>query len=372
MHKKIFLFFLILSLSFIEAYSSPINSNVIVVLSNNKATLYTASKISELTRNAMMIIGYDFYTRFTLLRIRGQVILVSHGDPNGIEIGSKIVTWERFARELKTTAKSIFIASCYSYRAVKLIKHFYPEKFIFGFKGLVDVDEAAYIIAGMIKYRSGNIYGAENIMKSLVRIMIGKIIEPWKYYLWLLAWDPGDPGSGHAYYVRGIWWVYWAEWQTYDLSVAYTHPNTYKMVDPYHYYEIGVDEKAVIRGDDFAVEHFSRDETNYMIAALSISASALTILAVIVSPIHSSLVAGFLASALGMLLSIYTGSMIKDEKGASWLCIKDWEGDGEFYLKIDLKLGRMQWYRGEWFGYDNGAYLYPLYYGGRELGIGGI
>lgn len=366
---------IVLSMTLIPALTSPITSPVIVVLSGDEPVIYTANKISELLQNAIIVKKNNIFENLILMRAVGEVIYVGHGTQQGIKVGGNIVSWENFAKEIhRFPSKTIYVAACYSENLAKIVEKKGLSKLIFGFKGLVDVDEAAYITTAIITVTKGNIEKTGELLKELTKIMFGKITEPWKYKLWLLA----------AHDVRGIWWVYWREYSYYWSSpkVEYTHPNTYKSVDPNHYYNIGIEDDAVIEGDNFLAHHIPKSAIDEADIASKL-AGPLMALAIALAALVGWIPAGAFAAALAALaaficatMSVTLNDLLRDESGSGWVYAKDITtiklGWVPLYAQGDFKFGKSWWCRAIWYYPRMDPVMIPLWYGGRDLGIGGI
>lgn len=194
--KSILLLFLVFSMVLVPALRSPIPTPVVMVLSGEKRVTYTSNKIDAMLPRAIEVREGHLLTPWILMRARGAVIYVGHGTPRGIQIGSKLVGWTDFAEQVqRTPSRMVYVASCYSQKAEQVVEAT-STKQVFGFKGLVDVDEAAYSIAASIMYARGKEEAARNFLHTLTKVMFGKVLTPEKYHLWTLMIDGGGGGSG--------------------------------------------------------------------------------------------------------------------------------------------------------------------------------
>ena len=368
---------ILIATAVITPLTTPINTTMIIPLSKSEPVKYTTMKIRELLPNAIILKPNNPLYNLYQWRNLGEAIYVSHGTERGILIGEKLVKWGEFTGNLRTiAANSVFIASCYSQKGVEEAKKAGLKKNLFGFKGYVDVDEAAYTTAAMINFLNGKYLASYHLYTELTKIMFGKITEPWKYNLWLLA----------AHYVRGIWWVYWKEYQTYNLYVDYTHPNTYKDVDPSHYYDIGINEKIILEGVNLIAYHIPKsdiDSQQTVTGILWAATAALVAWAITNAWNPTGWVAAALAAALAVVAAIgewaisYLYDLIRDESGSGWSFLKDKvisSGWGWTKYGFDIKWGEIGWWHfelGNYYGFPYSV-VYPLWYGGKDLGIGGI
>jgi len=110
------------------------------------------------------------------MRALGEVIYVGHGTQQGIKVRDDIVNWESFTEELKNAAsKTIYVAVCYSENLVQIAEKTGLNKVIFGFRGLVDVDEAAYITTATIFAMMGNVEKTIELLNEFISSQLKKI-----------------------------------------------------------------------------------------------------------------------------------------------------------------------------------------------------
>ena len=330
--------------------TSPIASPVIIVLNSDESVTYTANKISELLNHNPIIVHIEsFQEKLILTRIVGPVIYVGHGTPKGIKIQNRVINWRTFAEEIQyTPAKMVYIAACYSEHFVKIMNRIRPELIVFGFKGLVDVDEAAYMIASLINTIVGNLNKANTLLSELTEIMLGKILTPLKYHLWLLGYQTKQ--------IRGIWHVKYYQYR--PNYVRYTHP------DNYYHYRIPIDQ------------FWETGDLTYLYV-MHIPPWAVGVGSAAYGAIIGEAIGGPVGAIIGAIIGALLGNAaVPDENGEGWLWIKDYityrDAFGNIYARqFDYKLGGICWSR---------AYIipgalpatWPLWYGWLpELGLGG-
>lgn len=376
LYKRIILAIMLLSIPIIQAQTSPILTPVVVMFGGSHAVSYTTNKLLELNPSAIKLDYKRFSNSLIKYRIMGDLIIVGHGSPNGLYVDKKVVSWKELGSLLKdTTAPRIYIASCYSSEITRYID--IKNRFVYTFVGLVDVDEASYLISSMVYRIRGNMEKANKIIWKLMEIMIGKILYPWKYYLETLAIDPGQGGGG-AYYVRGIWWVYWKDYQSGPIHVKYTHPNTYWWVDSSHWYDIDLNEDRLISGDNFEAHHIPKSTLDqYTLSAIA-SGLASIIIALIgfLGWIGAAIAAALsiILAIIGLALGVFIDNVVRDEAGGGWEYIKDLVVH-KFLgvvtsVEFDYKIGSSMWFK--LILYPGFSQAIPLWYGGKDLGLGGI
>jgi len=345
---------IVLSMTLIPALTSPITSPVIVVLSGDEPIIYTANKISELLQKAIIVKKNNIFENLILMRAVGEVIYVGHGTQQGIKIRSNVVSWEKFAKEIHhVPSKTIYVAACYSENLAKIEK----TKMVFGFKGLVDVDEAAYLTTATMAATKGDVEKAGKLLRELTQIMIGKIVEPWKYKLWLLY---------ETKQIRGIWHV---KYDPYLPDVVdYTHPDYYV-----HYKDqINIDDWWEKENSD---HNFYTAMVPRSISGWAAEAMMAALFAYVGAHFGGPLGAAICAAA-GIIVGYLAGDQIlKDEKGVIWYWMKDWTVKKLWWniyrIEWDWKMGAMCW----WHYYGIGVpechtgVTWPLWYGGNLLGL---
>jgi len=364
--------FLCYSMTILPVLTSPITSSIVVLLSRNEATTYTAGKISDLLEDTIIVGTQSVWDNLLLIRSAGEVIYVGHGTKQGIRIGANLVDWGKFAREAHYVPAKTYVAACYSERAAEVGGTSGSSRVFFGFRGFVDVDEAAYTTVARIAAARGNVGRARGLLQELTMTMIGKILEPEKHKLWLLA----------AHDVRDIWWVYWKEYQSYELYVEYTHPNTYSSVDASHYYDIGVQEDVILEGNNFIAHHIPKDTLSLISSGIAVGGALLTFAAALAAylgwiPEPVSKLADLLIAFIGVILvamGLTADELFADESDSGWEYAKDtlviFLLGVPIYVQWDYKIGKSWWCRIVWAT----AYWtwFPLWYCDRNLGLGGI
>jgi len=137
------------------------------------------------------------------------------------------------------------------------------------------------------------------LLKELTEIMFGKIIEPWKYKLWLLY---------ETKQIRGIWHVKYYPYR--PRYVKYTHP------DNYIHYDISVDG------------WWEKGDPSYL-AVVHIPPWAVALSAAALGALLGEMFGGHLAAAIGAVLAVafeIAGvSYMSDENGEGWFWAKDYK-----------------------------------------------
>jgi len=330
--------FLVFSMQLLPALTSPAAFPVVVVLSGDEPVMYTANKIGELLQNAMVVEKDSVFGTLILMRTVGEVIYVGHGTQQGIKVGGNIVSWENFAKEIRyVPSKTIYVAACYSENLAKIVEKKGLSKLIFGFKGLVDVDEATYKTTATIAAAKGDVERAQKLLRELTEIMIGKIVEPWKYKLWLLY---------ETKQIRGIWHVKYYPYRS--GYVKYTHP------DNYIHYDIPVDG------------WWEKGDPSYLYV-VHIPPSAVALGAAALAAAIGEYVGGHFGALLGAILAAVLESqgqgIVGDENGEGWLWIKDYTISWWVFQRFDFKIGGMCWCHAEIFPWWPGYTWWPLWYG---------
>ncbi len=372
--KSILLLFLVFSTVLVPALRSPIPTPVIVVLSGEKRVTYTSNKIDAMLPRAVEVREGHLLTPWILMRARGGVIYVGHGTQRGIQIGSELVEWTDFAEQVRRTpSRRVYVASCYSHKVEQVVEAT-SKKQVVGFKGLVDVDEAAYSIAASIMHARGEHTAARNLLYTLVEVMFGKLLTPEKYHLWTLYLIDDGGGGGGSYSgdetkkIRGIWHIKHYESHYGDRHfVDYTHP------DCYHHYYMGVNEDwSTGDPESLAVGHIGKDQQwtleflSYTLGGLLGGITGLAIGG------GWGFVAGFILGVVWEYVTHNRAEKAKDENGESWLWIKDleWKPNWNTWVRFDIKLGGIMWFF--YAHHYTYFYSYPLWYGSDpELGLTG-
>jgi hypothetical protein len=330
------------------ADTRPYTEPVIISLGNDKAVTYTVERIKSFVSTAYMV-GISNVEQFKLIlqKSLGYVIYVGHGYPEGLMLGSSLFSWSEIENLIKESPSRVhFIAACYSSNVQA------SNKFIFGFKGLVDVDEAAMWITALYYWFEKQTEKIPKVVNYFVGILTDKVRNPERNVLEVLGYTIKQ--------VRGIWHVKYND--QYGYYVEYTHPDTYV-----HYTWIGAESNVLLYGNNLFVGHVPKSVVNSLdITSVLVSAFGPIALAVTTASIVGALVLAF----AGVSAYIFAQYILKDEVGAGWAWLQniwsEWYGAG-----YDIKVGKLMWCRFVsvfWVSFN----LYPLWYGGRELGIDGM
>lgn len=152
---------------------------------------------------------------------------------------------------------------------------------------------------------------------------------------------------------------------SYCCKVGYTHPDTYK-----NYPWIGIESSASLTGSNLFVAHIPESTLDGLDLFQIISSGLAGIaIGIALSGIVGLLVGGFVL-VLGVLINdIIINKYIRDEAQAGWMWLQNF-GSAWWGFGSDIKVGKIMWFR---FGETlNVPYAYPLWYGGKELGINGM
>lgn len=260
------------SIQFVTPLTTPITSPVIVTLSSDQQASYTANKVNQLLNGKAFVVSSSdpIGNLFILQRAVGEVIYVGHGTPREVKVGESLMSWETFAERNLMTLQSqqVYIAACYSSKASDILAQKYGHSnVVMSFKGLVDTDEAAYLVTSAIAITEGDISAAKTMIGELCQVMTGKVLTPEKYNHWLLSFNVDDDGggtgysngwSGNAYYqwVRSLYFVKYGGYpSSSNIQVAYTHPDVYR-----YYSWIGVNTPCTISGANLVAVHTTKTQ----------------------------------------------------------------------------------------------------------------
>ncbi len=280
-------------------------------------------------------------------RAYGTLIIVGHGTEDGMLLGGETVPWESFGLILREgPAHTFLLAACYS----QALRSEIPGRSFFGFSGLVDVDEAAFLVATLVYAFRGNFQKAQELLLTVFEIMVQKAFGTSSHPLETLT---------HTTYqtkvIRDIWHV------KYDSSpfVDYTHPD-----DKIHY-NIGINDNWWRWGSNLFAYHIGKDELD--LTQLLLPFIVGLALAGIFTGWASTILAGIIALA-GLTAELFIILYVTDENGGGWFWVADhwtqWYGEG-----YSVKFGEFMWVQfNQVFGIP---YVLPLWYGDYRLGIDG-
>ncbi len=285
----------------------------------------------------------------------GTVILVGHGFSTGFGIAGVAVPWRDLGIILhKGPSHTVLVAMCYS----DALRDAIPEKRFLGFASLVDVDEAAFVAAASVYGMRGNLPQTEQILDDLSQIMVDKFLGVSTHPLETLAYQTKQ--------IRGIWHVKYND--AYVDHVEYTHPDTYN-----HYTWIGIETSTALVGNNLIAGHIPRSSLDNALIAQAIGA-ALSGFGVAISVVLNVITSGIAALItlylilVGLGMQWFVDNVVRDEGRSGWFWLQNlwvaWYGTG-----LDMKLGKTWWVRFQIaFGW---AGIWPLWYGGKALGIDG-
>lgn len=353
--KKVVVLALLLTLPsvltpLVFAENRPYTGIVILRLGEDEAITYTSQRIESFLENALVFSVHNLNKLQRILqKTIGYIIYIGHGSEAGLTLGPSIVSWKDITRFIDESPSPVhLLASCFS-KSVQV-----SGKFVYGFGELVDVDEAAMWVTLLYYGLEQRLDRIPEILEYFTKILINKVTHPEESFRAFLGY--------YIKSVRGIWHVKWND--QYGYYVKYTHPDTYQ-----HYTWIGVESSAGLTGNNLAVSHIPKWVLDsYDLASII----AFGLAAVAVGSYLAGLV-GFIVGAIiflvGLVVSLIVDWYIRDEMGAGWQWQQNWwsswYGSGS-----DFKIGSIMWMSaGSVFGYP---YWYPLWYGGRDLGIDGM
>jgi hypothetical protein len=368
----VFVAIVVFSMQFLPALLSPINSPVIVTLSEDQAVTYTAAKTNELLGGQAAIISADDAVARALIlpRAAGAVIFVGHGSPESVEVGSSMVSWEAFADSylVSTQSNQIYLAACYSAEASEeLTQRYGYSNVVVSFKGCVDADFAAYYISATLDGIAGNYKESIGLLKELSSVMFGKILRPEEYdhYVLTSAWVDG---------------IYFTEYNTpYGAThYFYTHPD-------WGYYGLNYNSQwSTNPGQGLAVSHIPASVVSAieLVSILENGVNGVIVAGAAWAGVLTgglALIAAAVLAAVSLVEAVFISTFVVDELGSSWFFVGPqvsyWSGV-EYYVVTAFKIGSFPWCLFEeiyLYGFiPIGVIVMPTTIGGAYLGIGGV
>ena len=187
--KQIASIFIVLALSFgaIQALSTPVFGTIAVRMSNDK-TINTSIAVLESNLENLKIVDYNTLEfAIEISRIVGPVIWVGHGDADGIETADTSISWDDFSRNIKRTAASDYVLSCYSSNLIEKTTLDHDDALTFA--GEIDSTLGALIVS---YYCNPSISIAEKAISHISSLQNKRVT----YTPLLILLDPGDGGGG--------------------------------------------------------------------------------------------------------------------------------------------------------------------------------
>jgi len=187
--KQIASIFIVLALSFgaIQALSTPVFGTIAVRMSNDK-TINTSIAVLESNLDNLKIVDYNtFEFVIEISRIVGPVIWVGHGNPDGIETTDTSISWDDFSRNIRRTAASDYVLSCYSSNLIEQTTLNHDDALTF--EGEVDSTLGALIVS---YYCNPSLSIAQDALSHISALQNKRVAyTPLPFEL-----DPGDGGGG--------------------------------------------------------------------------------------------------------------------------------------------------------------------------------
>lgn len=292
-------------------------------------------------------------------RAPGTTIVVGHGEEEGLRVRGEIIPWPRLGDMLSSSpSHTILMAACFS----EGLRSSLTERTFFGFIGLVDVDEAALLIASLVYGFRGNFQKVEDLLSSAFEIMTEKAFGISDRPMEVLYHFPYQTKK-----IREVWHVKYRD--SYLNPVEYTHPDNYL-----HYTYIGRESRAVLGSvsNNLVVGHIPKTylDVKQLLDGIAIVFAA-AVVGGLLAGIIGGLVAGLIAAIIlvvGIGIDFIVNNYIRDEAGAGWMWVQNvwsaWWGFGG-----DFKIGGIMWFhaRAVW----GIPMFWPLWYGGNYLGLEG-
>jgi hypothetical protein len=326
--------------------------------SNDVATAYTTAKINIFIPQATLLFANDLSTLQSIARnTMNDLIIVGHGQKDGLLIGSTLVDWTTVKNILSGSPSSrLYLASCYS-QAVQI-----NGKSIVAFKEKTDVDEAAMKVTAMYYGQNNQTDRIPAIIKYFTAVLTDKVVHPTSTYRAFLDTPPPNWRQASA---EGWVWALYAEPQGLP-QVKYTSPDVFY---EYPWCTVNTDGGAE-SSEGFAIGHITQNEMNTysLTQILGYGAAYIAIAALIVSVVGAVIAAilGVFAAAEYWIITSY----VQQPNGDGWLYANNIDVSGDYLFSFDFKLGGLMWFTAGVFFYM--PYSYPLWYGGTDLGLDGI
>lgn len=145
--QYLFLVMLFVSPMVIMPLSTPVMSDMIVVMHHDDAVHTAVRTITDNVHNVRVIEYNSLEYVFTIHRVVGRVVWVSHGSDNGINTNDETIPWEEFSHNIHITPNRDIVIACHSAN----INNFVSTADVIGIDGLVDAQlgglVAAYLLA---------------------------------------------------------------------------------------------------------------------------------------------------------------------------------------------------------------------------------
>jgi hypothetical protein len=325
---------------------------------NDYATAYSTAKIIAFIPDATFFFVDDFaHLQEIALKTIGDLIIVGHGQKDGMMIGGSVVNWSEIANLLSQSASSRFyLASCYS-KAVQI-----DDKFVLGFAGRIDVDAAAMQVVAMYFGLNNQEDKIHTVINYFTGVLTDKVTHPERSYRAFL--DTPPQGWQQAYKEGWVWAVY-PEPQNLP-QIHYTSPDVF-----YEYPWCTVDtEGSAWSAEGFGITHLTPSLLfEYSVWRIVEYAAAYLGVAAVLTGGIALLIAAILAIFSGVEALIVT-NYVMQPNGDGWAYAMNYYSAEPYYGSVDIKIGALMW-----FTVGNiltEPFAYPNWYGGTDLGIDGI
>lgn len=359
-------FFLPTSHALNELSTAPL----IIKLGEDKAIDYTVQKITMFIPSANIVSINSMNSLTTASRsFGGYVIYVGHGEISGLHVGNTLVSWTDIKTMIQNSPSSTYIlASCYSKAAEA------EGKVTFGFRGKVDVDEAALWAVTLFYSCYDTQYGkAHEVMKYFSSVMIDKFKHPERNFVATLD----NPYQGNSHEFAGIWWNEYSDDP--NALIRYTHPDYYNGYPAYYGLVGTADWWSLDGGQGIVVAHLPDWYMGFADLISEIDAvlyeTIAGLLAILSVPL--GVMAGMILGLLAVEEWYVINYVVKSENGDAWGAATTPVYGGcppwSFFQGFEIKLGGLPWIEvvyyyaygvGQWYFWPDG--------GGQYLDRGGI
>jgi hypothetical protein len=179
----------IISTGFVVALAQPFSGSLIVMFGNSKAEKRAVSILSEGLPNSV-IVGYDtIQCDFLEMKCIGSVILVGHGNEDGIYKGNTLVRTNTLINELSMTpAPKIYLVACNS----RAVANQDVSRRTFGFPYAIDAELAALEIVIRVQASHNMASSAMQTYCTLLDVLNSKISNEQS----IMPLMPIDDGGG--------------------------------------------------------------------------------------------------------------------------------------------------------------------------------
>ena len=359
----------LLSLPTAYAINDLASEPVILKLGDDNAIDYTIEKIKMFIPNARVITISDMNMLKAASSSSTQfVIFVGHGETRGLAVGRDFVSWNDVKAIIKDSPSMAYLlASCYSKSAEV------DGKFTIGFDRKVDVDEAALwavlMYCGMYQQSDK----MPEVVSYFTTVLTDKVKHPERNFVASLDY------ASNSHYVKGFWWNKYDD--SYLYPVKYTHPDVYNV---YTQYGTEDDWGGFSGVDNFGFVHLTTStlDSGNLFAAFQAFLAGVGTGALVLATLLSggiTIIIGALIAFVGFGEQWIIDNYVRSEADDGWMCMQNLNYGGcmpWYYVGgLDFKLGGLGWWTwGCYYSVATGFtwFMYPDFYGGTDLGIGGI